>query len=209
MSRKASTARSLCCIALVSGADGCLASAATAFSLEISSTTVFGFLGDLFLTAGFFVVVVAAAAALLHLVAGSAPVSSPDEVVAALRLRQGVTFFAAGSSDIPCVVSAAALLPTVSGGDKSSFLDEGGELGGIVLSLVLRRDSCCCARWAVDGIFGEPEGGERFFGGIGVRLLCLVGMIAALCEMRESRDGYGVSMDGQRLCLDWNVRGGV
>ena len=166
----------------MSGAKGGLAFAATAFLLERSSTTIFGVLGDLFFSAGF--LVVAGAAALLRFVAGSAPVSSPEEVVAALRLHP-VDFFAAGSSGIPCVVSAGALLPIVSGGDESSLLGEGGEGGGIALSLVSSDDPRCCARWSFDGVFGEPGREERFFGGIEVRLLCLVGMIVALCEMRE------------------------
>lgn len=184
--RKVSTARSLCCTARVSGAKGCAkgcAGFALAFALSLlrSSTTIFGVLGDLFFTAGFFAV---AAAALLRFVAGSAPVSSPEEVVAALRLRP-VVFFAACSSGIPCVVSAGALLPIVPGGEESSLLGEGGELGGIVLSLVLSTDSRCCARWSFGEASREPVKAARFFGGMLRELLDLVRMIAAPCEMRE------------------------
>lgn len=109
-------------------------------------------------------------------------------------LAPGGFFAAVSGSAIPCV-SAGTLLPIVSGGDGSSLLGEGGELGGIFASPVSSNDSRCCVSWSFEGAFGEPVRADRFFGGMLCDLLDLVGMIAALCEMRELRDGCGVSMD--------------
>jgi hypothetical protein len=97
----------------------------------------------------------------LRFAAGSAPVSSPEDVVAALRLRPGVAFSA---SVIPCFVSAGGLLPVVSGGVGRTSAGVGD---GIVISLVPRGEVCCCAGWSFEGVAGELGREEEFFGDIG------------------------------------------
>lgn len=101
------------------------------------------------------------------------------------------------------------LLPIASGNAGSTLLGGQGELGGIVASLVARGESRCCARWSFDGVAGEPERGEEFFGGMLCDYLSRKRMVAAL--LRYGWDGGWMRRfdGGQRLCSRWNVMVGV